>query len=473
MPTGWPIWEPIIVTLEKGMKLAALLGDDAACPASARELLVTGITGDSRQVKPGMVFVAISGSRADGTKFVGHAIENGAMAIVAASDAGLDTSLDTRTAVIRVPEPRRLLAQMAGRFYRLQPNCIMAVTGTSGKTSVADFTRQILVHIGRAAASIGTIGIVKPDGGAYGSLTTPDPVTLHRDLKTLHDEGISHVVLEASSHGLDQRRLDGVTLSAAAFANFGRDHLDYHATLDDYFAAKLRLFQELLDEGKPAVVNMDGARASDVCAIVRERKQRLITVGLRGETLKLDAVSIEGFSQRLTIEFEGRKFNVSLPLVGGYQVENAMTAAGLAIAVGEDVGHVTAALGRLKGVVGRLDIVGEKDGALVIVDYAHKPEALEAALAAVRPFASGRVICVFGCGGDRDRGKRPIMGRIAAARAEKVVVTDDNPRHEDPARIRQEILAGAPDADNVADRGEAIAAGNWRGESRRCCADCG
>jgi UDP-N-acetylmuramoyl-L-alanyl-D-glutamate--2,6-diaminopimelate ligase len=336
---------------------------------------------------------------------------------------------------------------------------MLAVTGTSGKTSVADFTRQILTHLGRQAASVGTIGLVRPGGAVYGSLTTPDPISLHATLDALAQEGITHVAFEASSHGLDQHRLDGVRVSAAAYTNLGRDHLDYHPTLDAYLAAKLRLFTELLPADGTAVVNADGAEAVRVIDAVRRRGIRLITTGFGGETLQLADITRDGFAQRIVVRADGRDVALRFPLLGTYQVENALLAAGLAMASGETADAALGTLEHLKGVAGRLEIVAEHEGGLAIVDYAHKPEALVAALDALRPFATGKLICVIGCGGDRDRGKRPIMGRIAVDRADVVIITDDNPRSEEPAAIRAEMLRGAVGAREIGDRGEAIAAG--------------
>jgi UDP-N-acetylmuramoyl-L-alanyl-D-glutamate--2,6-diaminopimelate ligase len=428
-------------------------GITAAPPGSAG-IDVTGITADSRKAAPGVLFAALSGSKADGAKFIADAAVKGAVAVLAAETASVPDGL--AIPVLRAPEPRRALALMAAAFYARQPEVAVAVTGTSGKTSVAEFTRQLFAAAGRRAASLGTIGLVKPDGAVYGSLTTPDPVTLHETLAALAAEGISHLAFEASSHGLDQYRLDGVKVSAGAFTNLGRDHLDYHPTTEAYLAAKLRLFEELLPPGAPAVVNADGARAGDVVRAAEKRGLRLVTVGAKGETVRLEKLGRDGFAQTLTVRHAGRTYDVRLPLIGTYQLENALVAAGLAIAVGEDPAVVIPALEGLSGVKGRLEIVGEKNGALAVVDYAHKPEALEAALDGVRPFVTGKLICVFGCGGDRDRGKRPIMGAISAARADVTIVTDDNPRTEEPAAIRAEILAAAPSATEVGHRAEAI-----------------
>lgn len=437
------------------MKLSQLSGPDNELPAGAGDVEIGAITPDSRAVQPGALFVALAGAKADGGRFVADAIAKGAVAVLAATDAVLP---DVSVPVLRSIEPRRTLALMAARFYGAQPEIAVAVTGTSGKTSVAEFTRQIFAHLGRQAASVGTIGIVKPDGGVYGSLTTPDPVTLHKTLADLANEGVTHLAFEASSHGLDQHRLDGVKLTAAGFTNLGRDHLDYHPSIEHYLEAKLRLFRELLQPGQTAVINVDDGYADPVVAAARKRGLKIASVGRGGESLRLTDVTLDGFAQRLTILHEGVAYRVRLPLLGTYQASNALVAAGLAIAAGEDAARVIPALEHIAGVKGRLDIVGEARGGLAAVDYAHKPEALAAVLDALRPFARGKLICVFGCGGDRDRGKRPIMGQIAVDKADVVIVTDDNPRTEQPAAIRAEILAAAPSAIEIGDRAEAITA---------------
>jgi len=444
------------------MHLSSLLGSEVSAPQDAGSLSVTGLTADSRAVKPGFVFAALAGTKTDGVRFIADAAARGAIAILAGVAVPLPEGLGVP--VLRADEPRRALALMASRFYAAQPGVAVAVTGTSGKTSVADFTRQILAALGHKAASVGTIGIVKPDGAVYGSLTTPDPVTLHAALAGLAHEGVTHLAFEASSHGLDQHRLDGVRLTAGAFTNLGRDHLDYHPSVEAYLAAKLRLFRELLAPGQAAVINADGARADDVVAICRERGLDVLTTGRKGGTIRLSRVSRDGFGQILDLQLTGLPAQVRLPLVGDYQMENALLAAGLALAVeAGSARDVLAALERLKGVPGRLDIVGEANGGLAVVDYAHKPEALAAALDSLKPFVTGRLICVFGCGGDRDKGKRPIMGRIAVEKADVVIVTDDNPRSEKPAAIRAEILSGAhapgrEPAREIGDRAEAIRA---------------
>ncbi len=438
------------------MLLSALTGPEVAAPAAASHVQVTGITADSRAVKPGFVFAALRGSKTDGTKFIADAIARGAVAVIAADDAAL--TVPGSVAVLRAAEPRRVLALMAARFYGAQPRVAVAVTGTNGKTSVAEFTRQIFAACGRDAASLGTIGLVKPDGGVYGSLTTPDPVSLHKTLAELAGEGVTHLALEASSHGLDQHRLDGVQLTAGAFTNLGRDHLDYHPTEADYLAAKMRLFSDVLEPGRTAIINMHSAHAPQVMAVAKARGLRVLSTGAHGDDLKLVSLARDGFAQRIVVRHDGRDYELRFPLLGAYQVENALVGAGLAIAVGEDAPTAIGAIADLKGVSGRLEKAGERDGALVIVDYAHKPEALGAALDALRPFATGRLICVFGCGGDRDKGKRPIMGGIAARKADVVIVTDDNPRSERPEAIRAEILVAARGAQEIADRGEAIRA---------------
>ncbi|RUX52537.1 UDP-N-acetylmuramoyl-L-alanyl-D-glutamate--2,6-diaminopimelate ligase, partial [Mesorhizobium sp. M7A.F.Ca.US.014.04.1.1] len=359
--------------------------------------------------------------------------------------------------VLAVDDPRLALAQSAARYFGKQPEIMVAVTGTSGKTSVAAFTRQIWEQAGYAAASIGTTGVVAPGRNDYGSLTTPDPVALHQLLRELADAGVTHASMEASSHGLDQRRLDGVKLAAGGFTNLGRDHMDYHPTIEDYHRAKLRLFDTLLPKGAPAVIFADDPWSAPTTVAAKAAGLNVLTVGRHGDFLRLKRVEHERHRQRAEVEADGVLYEIDLPLAGDFQISNALVSAGLAISTGTPVAKALIALEKLKGAPGRLDLVGTTgNGAPVYVDYAHKPDALENVLASVRPFTTGRVIVVFGCGGDRDRGKRPIMGEIATRLADVVIVTDDNPRSEVPETIRAAILAAAPGAIEIGDRRQAI-----------------
>ncbi len=436
------------------MKLRDIQTIDAELAPRHAEMEIDGVTADSRAVKPGDLFIAIAGGKADGLRFAAAAVAAGAVAV--AAERQPDVKLPNRVAFIQVANARRALALAAAKVYPRQPPIIAAVTGTSGKTSVAAFTRQIWTALGHRAASIGTIGIVSPRGETYGSLTTPDPVALHRSLDQLAGDGVTHLAIEASSHGLDQYRLDGLHLAAGAFTNISRDHLDYHPTFDAYLAAKLRLFEALVAPGGAAIIDVDHEHADAVASAARARGLSILSVGRDGTGIRLVESRIDGFSQQLRIEHGGKTFQVRLPLVGEFQVENALVAAGLAIATGDDPGPVFAALANLRGAKGRLELVGSSNGAPIFVDYAHKPDALAKALDALRPYAAGRLVVVFGAGGDRDRGKRPLMGRVAAAKADRVVVTDDNPRSEDAASIRAAIIAGAPGAVEIADRRQAI-----------------
>ena len=438
------------------MKLRDLFGDDAAIDPRAEAVVVTGLAVDSRVVKPGDAFFALAGSRTDGARFVDLAIAAGAVAIV-----GERPPPGARpSCFVATPNPRRALALAAARFYPRQPGTIAAVTGTSGKTSVAAFTRQIWQTLGHASASIGTIGLVSPKRTIYGSLTTPDPIALHRQLDEIARDGVTHLAFEASSHGLDQFRLDGVRIAAAGFTNLSRDHLDYHPDVAHYLAAKLRLFRDLVAADGAAVISADHDCSQAVIDAAQARGLRIHSVGSRGdgagEGIRLLAAEVEGFSQRLALEHRGRRHSVRLPLVGAFQIENALVAAGLAIGTGSAPQAVFAALETLEGARGRLEHVGEYNGAPIFVDYAHKPDALAKALQALRPYARRRLVVVFGAGGDRDAGKRPLMGAIAAENADCVVVTDDNPRSEDPTSIRAAILSAAGAARDIGDRAEAI-----------------
>jgi UDP-N-acetylmuramoyl-L-alanyl-D-glutamate--2,6-diaminopimelate ligase len=430
---------------------------DLLSEADARHtaLEITGIAADSRKVKPGFLFVAIAGAKADGAHFAKQAAATGAVAVAAEQKLALPDNV----AFIPVENARRALSLAAAKFYARQPATIAAVTGTSGKTSVAAFTRQIWNSLGLAAASIGTVGVVSPKGEHYGSLTTPDPVELHRTLDQLAGEGVTHLALEASSHGLDQHRLDGVRIAAAGFTNLSRDHLDYHETMETYLKAKLRLFDDLVMEGGAAVVSADNCYAHYIVEAASKRRLKVISVGESGDTIRLSGGAIDGFAQAIELTYAGRVYPVKLPLVGTFQVENALVAAGLAIATGSEPARVFGALANLTGAKGRLEMVGTANGAPIFVDYAHKPDALAKALAALRPYARGELTVVFGAGGDRDAGKRPLMGKIAADNADRVIVTDDNPRSEQPAAIRAAILAAAPGATEIGDRAEAIRAG--------------
>jgi UDP-N-acetylmuramoyl-L-alanyl-D-glutamate--2,6-diaminopimelate ligase len=435
------------------MQLRDLLTADAEYDRRFAAVAVSGVTADSRKVERGSVFVAVPGTKADGLQYVDAALAAGAVAIVAER---MPAPLPDAIALVKVPNARRALALAAARLHPRQPGTIAAVTGTSGKTSVAAFTRQIWQALGHPAASIGTVGIVSPHGETYGSLTTPDPVELHRMLDALAGDGVTHLAMEASSHGLDQHRLDGVRIAAAGFTNLSRDHLDYHATFNAYVAAKLRLFEELLEPGSAAVIAVDQEEARAFAEAATQRRLRVMTVGRAGSGIRALKSVIEGYAQALTLGHEGREHRVRLPLVGAFQVENALVAAGLSIATGSKAVDVFAALEALKGAKGRLELVGDKNGAPIFVDYAHKPDALAKALEALRPYVQRRLVVVFGCGGDRDRGKRPMMGAIALEKADRVIVTDDNPRSENPAAIRAAILAAAPGAIEIGDRGAAI-----------------
>ncbi|AJY47179.1 UDP-N-acetylmuramoyl-L-alanyl-D-glutamate--2,6-diaminopimelate ligase [Martelella endophytica] len=440
------------------MKLSALAGTafpelNAALSGRAGALDIAAVTADSRKAGPGALFVAIAGSKADGAGFIDDAAERGAaVAVSAAAHEG------ARIPVLQVSNPRRFLSVVASRFYGAQPETMVAVTGTAGKTSVASFTRQIWAHAGLAAAMIGTTGVIAPGRKEYGSLTTPDPVMLHGLLAELAHDGVTHAAMEASSHGLDQYRLDGVRLAAAGFTNLGRDHMDYHATIEEYFGAKMHLFDRVLPKGSPAVINADDAWSARAEVAARDAGHRVMTVGRSGSFLCLKRVEQKRDSQFAEILHDGEIYEVRLPLAGEFQISNALVAAGLAIATGVTARTALAALEKIEGAAGRLELAGKAaNGALAYIDYAHKPDALEKVLTAVRPFTTGKVVVVFGCGGDRDRGKRPIMGEIATRLADVVIVTDDNPRSEVPAEIRGEILAAAPGATEIGDRAEAIA----------------
>jgi len=439
------------------MRLRDLFSNDAAIEPQAEAVDVKGLAVDSRAVKPGDLFFALAGSKTDGSRFVDAAMAAGAVAI-----AGDRPSQHSRVPFVVTPNPRRALALAAARFYPRQPATIAAVTGTSGKTSVAAFTRQIWEGLGHVSASIGTIGLVSPKRTVYGSLTTPDPIALHRQLDEIAGDGVTHLAFEASSHGLDQFRLDGVRIAAGGFTNLTRDHMDYHPDVAHYLAAKLRLFRDLIAPGGAAVISADHDCSQQVIDAAQGRDLRIIAVGENadgnGEGIRLVGATVDGFAQNLALEHRGRNYTIKLPLVGEFQIENALVAAGLAIGTGSDPAEVFATLEHLEGAKGRLERVGEHNGAPIFVDYAHKPDALAKALQALRPYARRKLIVIFGAGGDRDAGKRPIMGAIAADNADQVIVTDDNPRSENPQAIRAAILATAKGATEIGDRAEAIRA---------------
>ncbi|HTP76983.1 MAG TPA: UDP-N-acetylmuramoyl-L-alanyl-D-glutamate--2,6-diaminopimelate ligase [Rhizomicrobium sp.] len=415
-----------------------------------------GLASDSREVKPGYLFAALPGTKADGAAFVKDAVARGAIAVLGRPD--VKAAADAQgVRFIAADNPRLALARHAAAFYKTQPKIVAAVTGTKGKSSIVAFVREIWTALGRPAASLGTVGVVTPAGEIPLNHTTPDPIEIHRLLAQLKQDGIDHLALEASSHGLDQYRLDGVEIAAAGFTNITRDHMDYHGDFEHYLAAKLRLFAELVRADGIAVINSDGAHADRFLAAAKARGLKILTVGESGETIRL--LSREGRSdgQTLKLVHRGREYRVDLPLAGGFQASNALVAAGLVIGLGEEPAKVFSALERLKGAPGRLEKVAyAASGAPIYVDYAHTPDSLEKILTAVRPHVTGKLHVVFGCGGDRDRGKRPLMGEAAAKYADKVIVTDDNPRSEDPAAIRKEALAGAPGAREIGDRAEAI-----------------
>ncbi|MBN9554946.1 MAG: UDP-N-acetylmuramoyl-L-alanyl-D-glutamate--2,6-diaminopimelate ligase [Alphaproteobacteria bacterium] len=418
----------------------------------------TGLTSDSRKVEAGYLFAALPGSKTDGARFLPDAVARGASAVLARPEIAADAAA-LGVAFIPDENPRLRLARMAAAFYGAQPDTVAAVTGTKGKSSVVAFLREIWTQLGEKAASLGTVGVVGPKGETPLSHTTPDPVEIHRLLAQLKRDGVEHLAIEASSHGLDQYRLDGVAVTAAAFTNITRDHMDYHATFQDYLAAKLRLFQEVVAAGGVAVVNCDAEHAEDFAATAENRGLKLLTVGEMGKTIRLKSRQSRGDAQQLGIVHDGQTYNVSLPLAGAFQASNALVAAALAIGLGAPADKVFAALSHLKGAPGRMEKVAFSiGGAPIYVDYAHTPDSLEKVLQALRPHTAARLHVMFGCGGDRDKGKRPLMGQIAAALADEVIVTDDNPRSEDPARIRREIIATVPRAREIGDRAEAIRA---------------
>ena len=433
-----------------------LTATDIAAPLGLPPVL-SGLTADSRAVRPGMLYAALPGRRADGRDFIADAVARGAAAVLAPLGTAWPDGVPARPLILD-REPRRALALLAARHAGGQPETVVAVTGTNGKTSTADFLRQILRAAGLRAASLGTLGVIGPDGDGQPGLTTPDPVTLADTLARLARDGVEAAALEASSHGLDQFRLDGVRLAAAGFSNLTRDHLDYHGTIDAYRAAKLRLFADLLPEGAPAVAStaLDEDTRAALARIAAARRLDLRLVGEGGDAVRLLSAVPHAHGQTLAVEAGGRRRTLDLKLPGRFQADNALLAAALAEAVGvaDPFGHLPG----LVGVRGRMQLAAEPSGAAVYVDYAHTPDALERLLLALRPHARGRLLLVFGAGGDRDPGKRPLMGAVAARLADVAVVTDDNPRGEDPALIRAAVRAACPGALDIGDRADAIAA---------------
>lgn len=417
------------------------------------DIEILGMTADSRKVKPGFLFAALQGVAADGRAFVPGAVEAGAVAVL-----GTDLGASTGHAVaINVMEPRLALAEAAAKFYPRQPANMVAITGTNGKSSTVDFLRQIWSHCDRQAASMGTLGAVGPEGRLDLGHTTPDPVAIHATLQMLAGQGVTHCAMEASSHGLAQYRLDGVALRAGAFTNLTQDHLDYHPTFADYRKAKLRLVADLLPAGAPMIINADSDERGTFEAAAKAANCPVVSVGWRGADLKVSELMPRATGQKLFLKWRGREAQVDLPLIGEFQALNALTAAGLALALGESFEAVLAGMAALQPVKGRMEFIGEtKTGAGVFVDYAHTPDGLDTLLRAARPHTAGRLVLVFGAGGDRDPFKRPLMGEVALRRADDVIITDDNPRSEVPESIRRAILEAVPGASEIGDRREAI-----------------
>jgi len=430
------------------------------------DLDIRGLTADSRAVKPGYLFAALEGARGDGRAFIPDALAKGAVAILTDLRDPLPAPLaaDGRAVpVLADANPRRSLALMAAKFHGLQPRTVAAVTGTSGKTSTVTFTRQVWATLGYQAASLGTLGIVAPNFERKGSLTTPDPVDLHADLAALAKSGVDHLAIEASSHGLEQCRLDGIDIKAAGFTNLSRDHLDYHPDMQSYLGAKLRLFSTVMPMGRVAVLNADIPEYEALLTVANARRHRVISYGRAGADLRLAALTPTPEGQILTLNAFGRRSDLLLPVAGAFQAHNALCAIGLAVGCGADDRQALAALSSLNVVPGRIERVAtHPSGAPIFVDYAHKPDALRVILETLRPLASNRLVVVVGCGGDRDRGKRPEMGEIATRLADRAIITDDNPRSEDAAAIRAQMIAGVPAAARgkvreIGDRAKAIA----------------
>ncbi len=438
------------------------LSDLGLTARGGRNAAVTGLAVDSREVRDGYLFIALPGTRMHGAEFIQKALEMGAAAVLtdaAGSQIAAELLARSDAALVLSEAPREALARTAALWFGAQPDSVVAITGTNGKTSVATFVRQIWTSLGHAAINIGTTGV---EGAWQAPLshTTPEPITLHRILAEAAEHGITHAAMEASSHGLDQRRLDGVTLTAAGFTNFTQDHLDYHRSFEDYFAAKAGLFARLLPEDRKAVINIDVDRGVDMAAIAQARGCPVISVGRDIGDLHLGNIQVDATGQTVCFKYLGKQHVRRLRLIGDFQAENVMLAAGLAIACGDEPFAVFNALEDLRTVRGRMQLAATREnGATVFVDYAHTPDAVATALKALRPHVLGRLIAIVGAGGDRDATKRPLMGQAAAENADLVIVTDDNPRSEDPATIRSAVLLGAPEAMEVGDRAEAILRG--------------
>lgn len=437
--------------------LLAAFPDHSAPEKDLTGLEITSVTSDSREVRKGSLFVALKGVHADGSRFVDDAIAKGAAVVMAAEDAELP-SLPAHVILLRTPSPRFALAKLAAVIVGRQPKFTAAVTGTDGKTSTAYFARQLWEKLELKAASLGTLGVIGDKGVllSEGVHTTPDPVQLHQTLGKLAEEGYTHVVMEASSHGLDQHRLDGVNVQAAAFTNFTRDHLDYHKTVEAYFDAKARLFRDVLKPQGTAVMNVEDAHVNDLIKIASKRGCQIIEYGEEAKHLRILDIEPLPQGQRVSLQVWGKPFEFTTSIVGSFQVYNMLAAAGLVIASGFDIGKVMSLLQELSGVRGRLEHIGSYHGAAIYIDYAHTPTALANVLATLRLHTQGQLHVVFGCGGDRDKGKRPEMGSIAKALADSVIVTDDNPRSEEPGSIRAEIIAACTGATEIGDRREAI-----------------
>ena len=445
------------------MRLTDLLPEMMNIDPIMRETEISGLTADSRRVEPGYLFAALpsatENSGTDGRDYIEDAVARGAVAILAPDGTTVETPGENAPCVIIDENPRWRLAQFASRFYEKQPRTVVGITGTNGKSSVAGFTRQIWSVLGETSASMGTLGLDADGFDAGPSLTTPDPVTLHETLSDLATAGVHHLALEASSHGLDQYRLDGVRFAAAAFTNLSRDHLDYHKTEAAYLDAKLRLFRFLLPHDGAAILNADSPYFEPVADVCRSTGHRIRSFGIQTSDIHIADVSALSDGLRLCITMRDQSFETRLNLVGGFQAYNVLAALALAVETGSDMTDAFGTLAHLRGVRGRMKHVGGLDnGAQVYVDYAHTPDALKTALTAIRPHVRNLLHVVFGAGGDRDSGKRPMMGQIAATHADRVIVTDDNPRHEDPNTIRRQVLNGCPKADDIGNREEAIAA---------------